>query len=324
MTARAWTVDQVDPTPRLLEQVVELCAAALPDESWSVDELEGVVCASAHSGADRSDPSVSAWIRPVDALTWAVFDGDLLAGVAVVSVTDVVGVDSVHLQLLAVHPSRRRRGIAAALVGAVDVWAAARGVQEWWVGAGAPFYLFTGVDTRWTEALSALEALGLERHRIELDLVCPTVEPPRRAGGSGGAAGAGGPTVGRVVDDDSAAALLDWVAVTFPQWTVEFARAAAAGTVVVARDAGTGTVVGAAAHSVSRFGVVGPVAVAPDLQRGGVGTELMRAVLADLRVAGLRSVEISWTSTVRFYATACGARVGRSSVVLRRDLGIGR
>lgn len=321
MTGVAWAVDQVDPSPGLLERVVELCAAALPDESWSVDELEGVVCASAHPGAAGSDPSVPAWIRPVDALTWVVFDGDLLAGVAVVTVTDVIGVDSVHLQLLAVHPSRRRRGIAAALVGAVDAWAAARGVQEWWAGAGAPFYLFTGVDTRWTEALSALEALGLERHRVELDLVCPTAEPPRRSGGVGGA---GGPTVGGVLDDDAAAALVNWVAETFPQWTVEFARAAAAGTVVVARDAGTGTVVGAAAHSVSRFGVVGPVAVAPDVQRGGVGTELMRAVLADLRVAGLRSVEISWTSTVRFFATACGARVGRSSVVLRRDLGVGR
>jgi GNAT superfamily N-acetyltransferase len=191
-------------------------------------------------------------------------------------------------------------------------------VQEWWVGAGAPFYLVTGVDSRWTEALSAMEALGLERHRVELDLVCPTAEPARRDGG------ARGTDVERVADDHSARELVDWVASTFPQWTVEFARAAAAGTVAVARDPGTGGVIGAAAHSVSRFGVVGPVAVDPAVQRGGVGTELMRAVLADLRVAGLRSAEISWTSTVRFYATACGARVGRSSVVLRRELGAER
>ncbi len=44
---------------------------------------------------------------------------------------------------------------------------------------------------------------------------------------------------------------------------------------------------------------------------------LMAEVLADLSTAGLRSAEIAWTSTVRFYANVTEARVGRASVVLR-------
>ena len=77
---------------------------------------------------------------------------------------------------------------------------------------------------------------------------------------------------------------------------------------------------GAAAHSVSRFGVVGPVAVVPGGRHSGVGTALMSAVLSDLSIAGLRNAEIAWASTVGFYAKACGARVGRASQLHRRNL----
>jgi hypothetical protein len=60
--------------------------------------------------------------------------------------------------------------------------------------------------------------------------------------------------------------------------------------------------------------------VDPSRHGGGVGALLMAAVLSDLSAAGLRTAEIAWTSTVRFYRQVCDARVGRASVVLRRDL----
>ena len=43
--------------------------------------------------------------------------------------------------------------------------------------------------------------------------------------------------------------------------------------------------------------------------------------MADLSVAGLRTAEIAWTSTVRFYAKACGATVSRTSLVMTASLG---
>lgn len=299
-----------------VDELVALCALAMGDEVWSADDLEGVVFppdapdAADHPGGSGEAPLV----RSVDTAT-LVDRGDDggLRGAVSVSVTEVAGMRSAHLQLLVVHPARRRRGVAAGLVAAAERWAAAHGSTTLTVGAGAPFYLFTGVDARWTEALCCFEALGYERVGAELDLVCPTVvarrERPRDA-----------VTVEHVADEDDAATLASWVERAYPHWAAEFARGARAGTVVLARTVATGELIGAAAHSVSRFGVVGPVAVSQAHQGAGVGAELMSAVLADLSVAGLRTAEIAWTSTVRFYARACDARVGRTSVVLRKEL----
>ncbi len=304
----------VQDAPALLE----LCSRSLPDESLSLDDLEGV--AFAPDGPDALDTAVGRpSVRRLDAATFACFDEEgVPIGAASVSSTDVFGFRQAHLQLLVVHPARRRRGVARALVAAAESWAAHSGSSTLTIGAGAPFYLFTGVDTRWTEALCCFEALGYDRVATELDLVCPTLQS--RPTSSGQETGPTPIVVSRVADAADAAELDVWVRSAYPHWAAEFARAAAAATVVVARD-DSGRVVGAAAHSVSRFGVIGPVAVDATCQRAGVGARLMGAVVAELSVAGLRRAEIAWTSTVRFYARVCAARVGRTSVVLRRELG---
>jgi GNAT superfamily N-acetyltransferase len=316
-------VGELGVTAEALEAVVELCHVALPDEAISVDDLESLL----HDAAD-GDPheaAVNALVRQVAAtgLCRRGDHGELLAA-AIVSVTEVLDRRQAHLQLLVVHPARRRRGLARSLVLAAETWAAQQGATSLTVGAGAPFYLFTGVDSRWTDALCCFEALGYERTMTELDLVCPTV-PTRASTSTTSPVGATAETptpveLAHVADDAGAAALDAWVRSAYPHWSAEFARAARAGTVVVATDSSSGEVVGAAAHSVGRLGVVGPVAVDPSRHRSGVGARLMAAVLADLSRAGLRTAEIAWTSTVRFYRRTCDARVGRASVVLRREL----
>lgn len=315
VTPGTWSVDPlpVDDAASLLA----LCALALPDEVLTVDDLEGAVLAPPDGSDELAAVADPPLVRCAAAATLACRDDDgELVGAVSVSLTDVVGIRSAHLQLLVVHPARRLRGLARTLVGAAESWALAHGSTTLTVGAGAPFYLFTGVDARWTEALSCFEALGYTRVDTELDLVCPT-EPGSRS--SARSAPARGVDVAHVADDRGALELDHWVRVHHPHWAAEFARAAAAGTVVVAHC--EEQLLGAAAHSVSRFGVIGPVAVAPASQGCGVGARLMAAVLQDLSVAGLRNAEIAWTSTVRFYARTCGARVGRASVVLRRELG---
>lgn len=310
-----------------LARVLELCALALPDEALTLDDLEAVTVPTVdpHAGApqddDVADAADEALVRCIDVAAWGVDLGGALAGVAVASLTDVVGVRTAHLQLLAVHPARRRRHTGGRLVAEFERWARDRGAGELVIGAGAPFYLFTGVDSRWTDALCCFEALGYRRAETELDLVCATTPP------AGPAAGRPTQPTGRhpvqlchVGDDEAAATLRAWVRRHYPHWQAEFERAAQQGTVVLAVD-GEGSLVGAAAHSVTRTGVIGPVAVEPGVQRSGVGVQLMRAVLAELSAAGLRQAEIAWTSTVRFYARACGARVGRASVVLRKAAG---
>ncbi len=292
-------------------ELVALCGAALPDESVGLDDVEAVCFAGAPSSPDDM-------LQVVDLVTLATASG---AGAVTVSVTGVGEHRSAHVQLLVVHPSRRGQGLGRALVEAAERWATDRGLSELTIGGAAPFYLFTGIDTRWTAAICLLESMGYERTGAELDLTCPTrrSSTPRDRG----AASSERMTELEVVAVDSdarAAALMEMALRDWPLWSAEFRRAAEAGTVVIARDGVDGPVLGAAAHSVSRFGVIGPVAVSPDAHGRGIGSELMAAVLAELSIAGLRSAEIAWTSTVRFYAKACGATIARTSLLMRRPL----
>ena len=289
-------------------ELAALWSAAMPNDPIGVDDVEAVCFCHGLTSPDDV-------LQVVDAVTIATASG---SAAATVTVTGVGEHRSAHLQLLVVHPSRRSRGIGRALVAAAEQWVLDRGIDELTVGGAAPFYLFTGIDSRWTPAVCLFESLGYERSGAELDLSCPTRGgTARRAGTDDGTATV---VVEPVGDDDRAAALMTMVERDWPLWSAEFRRAAEAGTVAIARDGEGGPVLGAAAHSVSRFGVVGPVAVSPDAHGRGIGSVLMSAVLEDLSVAGLRTAEIAWTSTVRFYAKACGATIARTSLLMRRSL----
>ena len=285
-------------------ELVALCAAALPEETIGVDDVEAVCFG-------RGLTSTDDLVQVVDTVTIATESG---TGAICVTVAGVGEHRSAHVLLVVVHPGRRGRGTGRALVRAAERWAADRGLGELHVGGAVPFSLFTGIDTRWTAAVCLFEALGYVRTGAELDLVCSTTPPRRRSAATD-------LVVAHVDSDERAAALMEMVDRDWPLWSAEFRRAAEAGTVVVACDREDGRVLGAAAHSVSRFGVVGPVAVDPAAHGRGIGSALMSVVLADLSVAGLRTAEIAWTSTVRFYAKACGATVSRTSLVMTASLG---
>lgn len=290
-----------------LADLTALCAAALPDERVTEDDLEALCFAP-----DGHDPTGPMGVTAV----WGTADGK---GAIVASVRRTDGADAPptgYVQLLVVDPSRRRRGIARRLVAEVEDWARGHGATAVQAGGAAPVYLFTGVDSRWMDAVCCFEGLGYGRTAVELDMFCPTRMTQRRPVPAG-------VVIDRVVDDADLRDLVEWSDRFWPWWTTEFARAASAATVVVARAAdpsGRGEVIGAAAHSVGRLGVVGPVAVDPGRFKGGIGAALMAAVLSELSVAGVQRAEIAWVSTVRFYARACGAKVGRASQVLRRAL----
>lgn len=296
--------------PTDLAGIAELCNASLPHAEVVSDDLEALLFA---------DPVPASFA--VDQTDAAAFVVDGEAGpIAVLGVTlaSVFGEPSAHLQLLVVAAGDRRIGLARALVDVAEAWAVERGASRMTVGGGAPFYLFTGVDSRWTEALCTFEALGYERVDAELDLVCPTRRMP---GSSSPSTSTTRPVAVRAVRDSATADdLSEFASSHWPLWAAEFDRAGAAGTAFVAVDPSSGAVLGAAAHSVGRIGVIGPVAVDPGAQGRGVGSALMAAVCGELAVAGLGEAEIAWTSTVRFYALACGARVGRTSLVMHRAL----
>jgi GNAT superfamily N-acetyltransferase len=260
-----------------------LCAAALGDEELSADEL----LATCWDGADAS-----VVLGPDD------------GSAAVAACAHDHGPRRVgFVQLLAVHPDARRRGTGRALLDAAHRWLFdEQGVAEIRAGAGAPFYLWPGVDVAHTEALCLFEAAGYFVTGGEVNMACPT---------SFRAAPPDGVTVRRAIDDDVVDSVLALVRRDWPWWEDEVARAIEHGCCHAAVDAG-GRAVGFACHSVNRAGWVGPMGTEPARQAGGVGAALLGQVCRDLMTAELDTAEIAWVGPIGFYAKAAGATVSRS------------
>src|SRR3954465_8076557 len=80
-----------------------------------------------------------------------------------------------HLQLLVVEPTAQGRGLGRALVEAAELWAFEEaGASALLAGGAAPFYLWPGVDVRWTRSLALFESLGWRERGAVLNMSCPT------------------------------------------------------------------------------------------------------------------------------------------------------
>ena len=206
-----------------------------------------------------------------------------------------------YLQLLAVEPTAQGRGLGRQLLQAAEEWAFDEmDASSVVAGAAAPFYLWPGVDVRWTRSLALFESAGWRERGAVLNMSCPTtMRAPAPAG----------VTVRRALDDDDVAAARRFCVTHWTGWEAELMRGAEHGACFVAMtDDGC---IGFACHSVNRVGWIGPMATDPSVRRTGVGAALLSALCTDLRAAGRPDAEISWVGPVGFYARAAGASVSR-------------
>jgi GNAT superfamily N-acetyltransferase len=261
------------------EDLLALVDAATPGEGLSTDDLLGVCF-------DDSGLGVSAVL------------GDEVGAVSI-AVRDSIGA----VQLLCVHPDARCEGRGRRLLDDATGWAFDNGASFVTIGAAPPWYLWPGIDLRWTAGLVLAESAGFVDRGAALNLSCSTgvrIPPPV------------GVTIRRVVDDADADAVVALCRRAFaPAWPHEARRGIEHGACHAAFDDASGALVGFAAHSVNRAGWFGPTGVDPERQRGGVGGPLLAACLLDLQVAGYDRCEIAWIGPVGFYAKAAGAEIGR-------------
>ena len=206
-----------------------------------------------------------------------------------------------HVQLLAVQPGAQRQGVGSALVEAFEQWAVGDvGATAVVIGAGAPFYLFAGVDVRATPALCLFESLGYRPRGAELNLSFPSrfraPAPP-------------GVAITRVLEEEDAVAAVDFVRRHWANWVPELQRGIEHGACHIARL--DGDVVGFGCHSVNRLAWLGPIGTDPQRRSGGVGTALLSVIAKDVMAAGIESVEVSWIGPIGFYAKAAEASVSR-------------
>lgn len=264
------------------DELAALCAAALPDERLTADDLR-TSCFEA--GGEVV--------------------GDADAACAFV-VKDFGGIKVAWLLLLAVAPSAQRCGRGRALVDDVLARCRAEAVTEVHTGNCAPRYVWPGVDLASTAALAFFQALGFEPYDHGLNMLLSTSFRADLPAGT---------TIERETGDGA----VELARREFPHWEDEIARGIEQGTTFAARDA-DGETVAFAAHSVNRHTWIGPMATDPARRHRGMGHAILAALAEDIgRTHHVDDAEIAWVAPVPFYAKA-GATAHRSFRIHRLRL----
>jgi GNAT superfamily N-acetyltransferase len=268
--------------PEQAGALADLLGDALPHEQLSGDELTAICW---------DDPGV-------------VFASDDGVGACAAVTREAGDRTSGWIRLLAVHPGARRTGVATALVEAAERWCRDRGASEVRFGGSAPFYLWPGIDTRWTAGLCLAERCGYHTDTVYLNLSCPTTYRSEAPDGV---------VLRRVLTEGDVAATRAWCQANWPWWDAELERGIEQAAAFTAFREADDAVLGFACHSVNRAAWVGPMGTkaADGTHVPGTGGALLSELCRDLMVAGYPDAEISWVSNVSFYAKTAGAQVSR-------------
>ncbi|MGR6322421.1 GNAT family N-acetyltransferase [Micromonospora soli] len=300
----------IELDPDRLPAVVDLCRRALDLPEDAAEAPAVVDTLAARATADR----------PVLRLG-AVRGGELI-GVLIGS-RSARDPGLGHVDLLAVAPEERRRGVGRALLTEAERRLAALGATELLLAGNPPYYAWPGIDVRYTPAVCAALRLGYRQDRtgwnMTADLAAgsPAVRSTEAAERRLADAGV---TV-RQAEPADLPALGAFARATFGgTWDDELAGSLGrpgAGAHLAERD---GEVLGFAAYGSSRPSWFGPMGTAPAVEGWGIGGVLLRRCLRDQAAAGLDAAQIGWVGPVPFYANAAGARIERVFFLYRKAL----
>ncbi|MEH0820349.1 MULTISPECIES: GNAT family N-acetyltransferase [unclassified Micromonospora] len=291
--------------------VVALCGRAL-DLPEDAAEAESVVTALwPRAAADRT------------VLALGAYAGDELVGVLIGSLSAVdprLG----HVDLLAVAPQRRRRGVGRALVAEAERRLAGLGAAELLLAGNPPYYAWPGVDVRYTPAVCLALALGYRQDRTAWNMTADLSydgSPALRTTEPAEARLAGQGVSVRRAEPADLPALAAFARSTFGgTWDGELAESVGrdgAGCHLAERD---GEILGFAAWGSSRPSWFGPMGTAPAAEGSGIGGVLLRRCLRDQHAAGIGAAQIGWVGPVPFYSGSAGARIERVFFLYRRTL----
>jgi len=214
--------------------------------------------------------------------------------------------DGPHIRLLGVDPDHRGNGHGRALVRAAEQWARDAGHHSLITGADPPYFLWPGVPTTETEMLCLFERLHYNRAETNFNMDVDLARIPPDPGGHHLA----GPRERDEVDH--------WMGMHWSNWRPEALRALDKGNLVISREDGTGPITAFCAFEVNRAGLLGPVAVRPELMGQGKGKAVLLGALHELRRRGSHSISVVWIGPVVPYA-AVGGRVTDVYFVYRKD-----
>lgn len=209
-----------------------------------------------------------------------------------------------HVDLLAVLPEHRRRGIGRRLLSVLEERLIEAGAGELWIGGTVDRYAWPGIDVRYTAAVCLVEAAGYRKVDEGVNMTVDLRTAPLD----------GDPPQGldvRRLRPDEREDFARWMRRWEGSWPEEAARSAAydpARVHVASDDSGY---LGFACHGANRDSWFGPMGTDEAARGRGIGGTLLRRCLADQRDAGLDRAEIGWTGPIPFYSRTVGAYVDR-------------
>lgn len=287
-------LERIEPDPAAY---AALTAAALP---YDADDADSVLTRLAAPPAER--PSI--WLAAGN------------AGLAIASLTGTVG----HLDLIAVSPATRRRGLGTELLrGAEDALRTLGATELRWAG-NPPCYAWPGIDVRYTAAVCLALAAGYQRYDVAQNMTADLATADLSTSDDESRLVARGVTIGAAAESE-VGVLANWVEDTWNvawRWEVEQAvRGGHGGCHVAWRN---GVPLAFAAYGGNRADWFGPMGTDPAARNLGLGRVLLRRCLADLHAAGRRTAQISWVGPIAFYSRTVGARLDRIFWLYRKAL----
>jgi mycothiol synthase len=225
------------------------------------------------------------------------------------------------LQLFAVDPDYRRRGLASQLIASLEDRMRADHLGWLRVGNVGPSYLWPGVDVRYTAALCVLMSRGFRQRGDAVNMLVDlgsrawdtTAEEQRLS--------AAGYTVRRL-DRADRQQFHDWLqAVWGPIWSWEAMSTLEndpISTFVARKDGHFGSF---ASYNATSFpNSFGPTGTADQERRSGLGRVLFYRCMRDLRERGYAQAEVCWVGPVAYYARIADATISRVFYWFEKEL----
>lgn len=216
--------------------------------------------------------------------------------------------DGPHVRLLAVDPGARRQGLGRHLLQAAEDWARDQGHETLITGADPPYFLWPGVPSTETGLHCLLEGRHYARAETNFNMHVDLSTIPDDPGISALATAADRTEVDAFMSNH------------WSNWRLEVLRALEKGNLVIDRaDGADGGITAFCAFEVNRKGLLGPVAVRPDLMGRGMGKAVLLGALHELRRRGAEEVSVVWVGPIAPYA-AVGGKVTDVFFVYRKKL----
>lgn len=297
-----------------LPAALDLCRATLPLDTFTPELLRRRLLGEPHR---------------VPAYQLCLWDGARLAGLLLAGTRQLGDRPALFhrgrhegvLQLVAVDPGQRRRGLATQLLAELETRMRDAGLAWLRVGNFAPSYFWPGVDVRYTPGLCFLLSRGFHRRgdavNMEVDLSArdwgTAAEEERLA--------AAGFTIRRLAPADRAA-FAEWLQADWgPFWHWEGLSTYENDPISCFVALKDGQIRAFACYNTSSFPhVFGPTGTAEDQRWQGLGRVLLYRCLADMRAQGFERAEIGWVGPLQFYSRTAGAVISRVFFWLEKEL----